>query len=555
MRRSRASTGGGPPLRSPAGSLGAKLFAVLLTILILVFAIFAVVITRIHRRDLEASTFQAAERVTDLIQRTMTYSMLRNDRDALRQVVDTIGREPGIETIRIVNAEGRVSFSSRLEEVGTLIPPTSPECSGCHSQGLTHPRLDSEEKFRIVDGSTYRTLGVVTPIFNAPSCSEADCHAHPASQRVLGMLDTNLSLEAADEALRSGMGDIVGYSVIAVLVVAALSGLFVWLFVVKRIRPLTGATVRLARGELGYQVPVRGTDELADLGRSFNAMSHQLGEAREEITAWTRTLEDRVEEKTRELRGAHEQMMQAEKMSSLGKMAAVVAHEINNPLSGILTYARLVRRWMGSSATAEMHRDEASEALMLIESESRRCGEIVRNLLSFSRVTPIHLTAVELGPVIDQSCRLLAHKFELSGIALRCEIEPGLAPVHGDAAQLEQLLLALMMNAAEAMPDGGNLTITARSFEEGSIRLSIEDDGVGIPEDLLQQVFEPFMTTKETTGGVGLGLAISKGIVERHRGTIEVDSQVGRGTRFTITLPAARVAQPAGAGGNRGDHG
>lgn len=192
---------------------------------------------------------------------------------------------------------------------------------------------------------------------------------------------------------------------------------------------------------------------------------------------------------------------------------------------------------------------------MLIESESRRCGEIVRNLLSFSRVTPLHLTAVALGPVVDQSCRLLAHKFELSGIALRCEIEPGLAPVHGDAAQLEQLLLALMMNAAEAMPDGGNLTITARSFEEGSVRLSIEDDGVGIPEDLLQQVFEPFMTTKETTGGVGLGLAISKGIVERHRGTIEVDSQVGRGTRFIITLPAARVAQPAEAGGNRGDHG
>ncbi|HEY0592425.1 MAG TPA: ATP-binding protein [Thermoanaerobaculia bacterium] len=537
-----------------AGSLAGRLFALLLGALILVFAAFGAVNIRLHQRDLERVVQQSAERLNHVLYRSMSYSMLHNDRDALRHMVTTLRNEPGLVSVRILNWDGRISFSSNQAEVGVTIPKTDPSCTGCHAAGEA-PRHQAEgEPAQIFDQGGTRVLGVVTPIVNAPSCSQADCHAHPASQRILGILDTTLSLEAADETVAAGARTMGMYALIAVVLIAVVTGLFVFALVHTRIRGLTVATRRLAAGELGYQLKVRGSDEIAALASSFNTMSSELNDARVESTAWARTLEERVEQKTAELRAAHEQMMQAEKMASLGKMAAVVAHEINNPLSGILTYARLVRKWCSTPETVVERIDESREALDLIQSESRRCGEIVHNLLSFSRSTPLHLAPVSVEEIFGNCTRLVTHKMELASIVLAEDFEPGLPPVHGDPAQLEQLFLALIMNAIEAMPEGGNLRLGASRDDAGGIRVVIEDDGSGIPEEVLAHIYEPFVTTKEGSG-VGLGLAISRGIVDRHGGRIEVDSQVGRGTRFTITLPAERNAEPALAGRSEVSHG
>lgn len=536
---------GSPPIRRLAGSLAGRLFALLLGTLILVFGVFGAVNIRLHQHDLEESMLRSAERLNHVIYRAMSYSMLHNDRDALRQMVTSLRDEPGLVSVRILNWDGRISFSSDDLEVGKTIPKTAASCTGCHAAGRSPTHQTEGDPFQIYEEGDRRVIGVVTPIVNAPSCSQADCHAHPASQRILGILDTNLSLAAADETLAAGARRMALYALAAVVSVAVLTGLFVLGLVHTRIRGLTFATRRIAAGELGYQLRVRGSDEIAALASSFNTMSKELLEAREESTAWARTLEERVEQKTAELRAAHEQMMQAEKMASLGKMAAVVAHEINNPLSGILTYARLMRRWCGHPDTAVSHLGESREALDLIQSESRRCGDIVRNLLSFSRSTPLHLAPVSLEEIFDHCIRLVSHKLELSTIALQTDFEADLPPVHGDPGQLEQLFLALMMNAIEAMPDGGNLRLAAARGDAGGIRAVLEDDGKGIPEEVLAHIYEPFVTTKEGSGGVGLGLAICRGIVDRHGGHIEVDSQVGRGTRFVITLPAEKTAEPA----------
>lgn len=488
-------------------SVGAKLFALVLLVLLLSFGVLGFLNVRLHRRHLEAARLTAAMRMADVVRRSTSHYMLRNDRAALRHIVDTIGQQPGITRVRIIDSRGHVAFSA-----GTAPPPGS------------------------------RELATSTPISNSATCATAACHAHPASQKTLGILELNLSLAEADADIRSSSWQFAAQSAAAILLTLFATGIFVWRFVHRPVRLLRDGTERLGRGELGVQIPVQSHDELGALARSFNTMSRQLHDAREEITAWTHTLEDRVRLKTAELQRAQEQMIQAEKLTSLGKLAAVVAHEINNPLSGILTYAKLLRKWIERGDDLRMRSADMRDSLQLIESESRRCGDIVRNLLTFARVQPLNISDVDLNRIVTQCVKLVEHKLDLGNIVPHLELGERLPRIRGDGGQIEQLLLAMIMNAIEAMPREGNLHIVTSAPNEDSVVIRVEDDGVGIPPDILPRLFEPFTTTKEEGKGVGLGLAISHAIVDRHGGQIDVKSEVGRGTAFTITLPTNHLA-------------
>jgi two-component system, NtrC family, sensor kinase len=517
-------------------SVGAKLFTLLFSVLLLTLALLGYANVRLHRRHLEAARLSDAQRMSDVIRRSTSYYMLRNDRAAIQQIIETVGSQSTITTLRVYNPDGRVAFSNRPPEINRQFG------------GL--PNLGS----RILASGGERIVSVTAPIANAPTCATAACHAHPATQKVLGVLQTNVSLAAADADVRTATRQFILYSAAAILLTLVATGLFVWRFVHRPVRLLRRGTERLGLGELGVQIPVTSSDELGSLADSFNAMSRQLREARQEIDAGTRTLEDRVHRKTEELSRAHQQMMHAEKLTSLGKLAAVVAHEINNPLSGILTYAKLLRKWVDRGESIADRGKDMHDALALIESESRRCGEIVRNLLTFARVSPMNVTDFDINRVINQTVKLVEHKLELGSIAADLRLADDLPLIRGDAAQIEQLLLALVMNAIEAMPHEGNLRITTSpNSDRSTIVVSVADDGVGIDPDVLPRLFDPFVTTKEEGKGVGLGLAISRSIVERHNGHIEVASEVGRGTTFTITLPVER--RPPSAVGEDGARG
>ena len=529
-------------------TLSARLIVLLLAGMVVIFALLGYLNIRLHRQNLEEAALLSAERMSDVVIRATSYHMLRNDREALYRSIDTMANEPGVVRIRIFNQEGRISFSSDAAEVNTYVDKKAEACYACHAQAQPLTKLNRPDRFRIFKPDGHRVLGIITPIENQPSCSTAECHAHPAEQQVLGVLDTNVSLARADADLRQSSLRMGAYTVFAVMLIAVLTGIFVWRMVHIPVKKLTAGTERLAHGQLGYQLDIVSRDELGELALSFNQMSRQLREAHEEADEWARLLEARVEDKTRELKHAHQQVMQSEKMASIGKLAATVAHEINNPLSGILTYAKLLRKWLDRGGWDEQRRDEVRGSLELIESESRRCGEIVRNLLTFSRSSPMNLQWADLNQVVDRCVRLVQHQTELNNVQLQTQLAEDLPQVQCDAAQIEQLLLALIMNAVDALPHGGNLWVRSRMVPEiGAVQLDVQDDGVGIPESILPNLFEPFFTTKERGHGVGLGLAISKGIVERHRGRIDVDSKPGQGTRFTITLPVDGYAEVGAA--------
>src|SRR5947209_309540 len=438
-------------------SLSAKLITLLLAAMLVIFALLGYLNIRLHRQHLEAATLASAERVSDVIKRSTTYYMLRNDREGLYHVMQTIADEPGMVKVRIFDREGRVSYSTDSTEVSHIVDKGAEACYGCHAQSQPLARLNRPDRFRIYrNGGGHRVLGIITPIENQPSCSNAACHAHPASQQILGVLDTNLSLAKADIQLAESSRIMVAYTACGLVLIAVLSWFFVWKVVGRPVQALERGTDRLKDGDLGYQITVESEDEIGDLARSFNDMSSQLKAEHTENVAWTHTLEQRVEQKTRELRRAHEHALHTEKMASIGKMAAVLAHEINNPLSGILTYAKLLHKWIDSNDGGKNHHRDICDSLDLIASESRRCGDLVKNLLTFSRTTPINLQPTNLNQVIDRALRLIQHQLDLGAIQVQPDLDPKLPRVICDGAQIEQVLLALMMNALDAMPQRGN---------------------------------------------------------------------------------------------------
>jgi two-component system NtrC family sensor kinase len=232
------------------------------------------------------------------------------------------------------------------------------------------------------------------------------------------------------------------------------------------------------------------------------------------------------------------QILHQDKMMSLGRLAASVVHEINNPLSGILNYSRLMSRILQKGPLSETRRDKFIQYLTLVESETQRCSQIVSSLLAFSRKSQPTFERLNVHELIERCISLSRHKLELQNIRLTTSIQQNLPFLEGDFNQLQQCLINIIFNAMDAMPQGGNLYINVDANGDGStVTISVKDTGTGIPKEDVPYIFEPFFTTKQEGFGVGLGLSTLYGIIERHHGTIDVESKEGSGTSFTITLP------------------
>jgi signal transduction histidine kinase len=305
---------------------------------------------------------------------------------------------------------------------------------------------------------------------------------------------------------------------VAMLLVAVLTGMIVSRTITRPVERLVQATQRVGRGDFDIQVQVTSADEIGTLSTSFNRMAGEL-----------RAREGALQE-------AQKQLIQSEKMAAFGQLGAGVAHEVKNPLAGILACAQLSLRKVENGTS--VHRN-----LTLIEKETKRCKNIVENLLRFARQEKAVLESTEVDPMLDDAVAIVNHQLELNKVKVVVEREEGLPRIRANANQLQQVLINLMMNAQQAMGEkGGTVRVGARRTADGDVEVSVRDDGPGIPSEIQAKIFEPFFTTKPGGKGTGLGLSVSYGIVKDHGGEIALDSAPGEGACFRITIPAMPVA-------------
>jgi two-component system NtrC family sensor kinase len=301
------------------------------------------------------------------------------------------------------------------------------------------------------------------------------------------------------------------------------------------IHDLTVAAQRVARGDYSQAVDGGSDDELGYLAHSFNAMTTEVQLAHEALRESADELERKVEERTAELKRMQAQMIQSEKMVAIGKLAAGVAHEINNPLTGVLTNSSLMLEDM-----ADDH--PWREDIQTIVNETLRCRKIVKGLLDFSRQTKPQRTLLDLNQVVEDTLSLVRNQTVFRNTKLVYDLDPHLPTVLADADQMRQVVLNIVLNAAEAMVQGGELRVASSADPAAkAVELRISDTGPGIPDEVRARIFEPFFTTKKT--GTGLGLAVAYGIIERHHGQIRIESARGKGTTFIVSVPIGGTAE------------
>lgn len=518
-------------------SVSHKLTLLMSVSLVVVLSISAWVNLELQERSAMRILRLNGAQVADLVAAAARQGMLVNDRQRIQKTIDTLAQHRDIELIRVIQKGGKIAHSTKEEEIGRTIGMNEGQCVTCHEEERPKNFEPLHLHSRVVGDGDDRMLSIFKRIPNEPDCTT--CHAHDPAQPCIGALDVHLSLKPYDTARQESAVELIFTSLLATFVVVGLTIFASHRMVRCPVRNLIKETKKIAAGDLSARVPEGSGDELGALARQFNHMARDLQAAEGELLEWGKTLEERVKRKSQELEKAKDQIIQVEKMASLGKLAAVVAHEINNPLASVVTYAKILVRRLKKQQDLNEECTENLEYLESIASEAARCGEIVSQLLSFARRKDGTFDETDINQVVEKSLFLLHHKLEMVEITACTHLDENLPTICCDAGQLQQALMALLINAVQALePTGGKVCMETRSVP-GGIEIVVADDGPGMEPEVVRHAFEPFFTTKEQGSGVGLGLSVVYGIVERHSGRIDIDTKPGQGCRFTLFLPEA----------------
>lgn len=534
-------------LRLPPKKISQKLilsFTVIMTIV-------GIIATYIHVKTQEGQLLDAmmlgADQLSGSISSATWHAMLADQRESAYKTMETIAQKQGIDRIRIFNKEGRIMFSTAKNDTG-VVDKYAEACFMCHSAEQPLVKVDVPTRARVYrTAENHRTLAMVTPIYNETSCSNAECHAHPESQNVLGVLDVAMSLDNVDAEMAQLQFRVILISFSIVVIMSLFIIYFTKHFIDAPIDQLIAGTHAVSEMQLDKPIVIESSEELGELARSFDTMRIRLKGALDEINQFTESLETKIRERTDQLKAAHQKLLQSDRLASLGQLSASVAHEINNPISGVLNLSMLMQRIMKESGIPKERVEEFRKYLTQVVNETARVGRIVQDLLAFSRRSKPFRSKIDFNAVVRSTLNLLDHKVSLLGVRVELKLQPDLPQIHCDGSQMQQVVINLLMNAAEAAQSKsgeGVVTMTTRLNElKNSLVFEVTDNGCGISEEHLAKIFSPFFTTKAEGKGIGLGLAVVYGIVQAHNGEVEVHSTVNKGTTFTVILPLVESVQ------------
>lgn len=513
--------------------------AIIVTAAMLVFTVLVV----LHQRnELLDDAADHVTRLSEVIAKSTRYAMLEYQPAYIDRIIHDVANQESIDKVRILSKEGRITHSTYAPEIGQTVDRNAEACFHCHQSEKPLEQVPrSKRTWTFVNPEGRQLLGSMEVIRNEPSCYNAACHQHSKTTAVLGVLEIVYSVDDIDRTMRMHGITIAGLSLGFVLIVSLGVSLFVHRLVYVPLRDLETGAKMLASGNLEQVIPVRSADEFGQLAASFNAMTTALKNSQLELREWGRTLEQKVEKRTRALRAAEAEAARGEKLASVGLLAAGIAHELNNPLTGILTFSSLIRKNYPDGSPQ-------AEDLDLVIRETKRCAAIIRRLLDFAREKAPEKKFADLNQLIAATARIIERPAHLRDIEITMDLDRDLPPVWVDADQITQVIMNMLVNAQHAIEEKGSITVRSRraqkalSTEPGAqsvarVELSIIDTGCGIPEKNLKRIFDPFFTSKQVGKGTGLGLSVSHGIVAANGGTIEVESKVGEGSTFRIYLP------------------
>lgn len=523
-------------------SLKFKVSLYLTIALVGVMFLFIVLLIKQQGDELLTAELRHVTQLSQVISKSTRYAMLLDEPEIVDKIIEDIGKQEGIKSVRVLSKEGKIAHSNNEPEVGQRINKKAEACVLCHEGKQTLAEIPNHKTWRIFKGADgVQLLGNMQVIRNEPSCHTASCHEHSKDQTVLGVVDITYSLDVINQTMREHVVKMIVTSIGFILLVSISVGWLLHRLIYVPLKDLETGSRKLASGDFDHVIPVRDDDEFGSLARSSNLMMAAIKKSRQDLEEWVQTLEQKVKERTEELHLAEAEVARGEKLASIGQLAAGIAHELNNPLTGVLTFTSLMRRKMSDGS-------QDADDLDLVIRETKRCASIIRRLLDFAREKVPEKKMVNLNNLVEDTVRFVERSAALQKIEITLDLDPDLPEILVDSDLIKQVIMNMLVNAKQAIEENGNIWVETRLHharkmpESGNesvptVEFSISDTGCGIPEANLKRIFDPFFTSKEVGKGTGLGLSVSYGIIKSHGGEIKVESAVGEGTTFRIFLP------------------